>query len=442
MTVTRFGDNGVGSVVSSRGRDMDREVVKNEVKRGLNGMGDVGEVIEQRCDSELGDCSDMGQTYMGDTVQGRVAEEHGSDFITFNQQGEVVIPQVVRVDSEEKNQLPRFPSCPGPGAGKMRLQRPRAGEQLRRQFPGWARVYSQVRESATPNYRGVKIPLESGLNIEAWRKRAHLISDGSLIDMLQYGFPVGFEGEVRPKESLPNHGSAVKFPGDIRRFIDKECTLKAMIGPFKQAPFPGWDRVNPLMSRPKRDSVERRVILDLSYPEGQSVNSSIPGNKLDQAEFKMRLPNPWDLARGIMAVGKGARLYKVDLSLAYRQLRTCPLDWPLLTVRWDEETFIDTAVPFGLRHGASACQRTTEAVSEVVAAEVGASTYPYVDDTSGVAVPVTADIHYAHLLECMGDLGLEAAPGKCTPPSTRMCWIGVIFDSVKNGVKKCWLQGW
>ena len=49
---------------------MDREVVKNEVKRGLNGMGDVGEVIEHRCDSELGDCSDMGQTDMGDHSAG------------------------------------------------------------------------------------------------------------------------------------------------------------------------------------------------------------------------------------------------------------------------------------------------------------------------------------------------------------------------------------
>ena len=118
---------------------------------------------------------------------------------------------MTRVECEEKSKLPRFPSCPGLGASKVRLQRPRVGEQLRRQFPGWAKVFSQVRESATPNYRGVKIPLESGLNIEAWRKRAHLISDGSLIDMLQYGFPVGFEGEVKPRENLQNHGSAVRF---------------------------------------------------------------------------------------------------------------------------------------------------------------------------------------------------------------------------------------
>ena len=66
-----------------------------------------------------------------------------------------------------------------------------------------------------------------------------------------------------------------------------------------------------------------------------------------------------------------------------------------------------------------------------MAAEVGASTHPYIDDMVGVAVPLLADKHYGHLLDCMSELGLEAAPDKCAPPSTRMCWIGVIFDSVQ-----------
>ena len=34
------------------------------------------------------------------------------------------------------------------------------------------------------------------------------------------------------------------------------------------------------------------VILDLSYPHGESVNSGVPPGWLYGAEFKMRLPNP------------------------------------------------------------------------------------------------------------------------------------------------------
>ena len=343
----------------------------------------------------------------------------------------VYIPDTVEPHSINRQQLSRFPQCPGQSEGLAKLDRPRAGGALCSTYPGLAGIYDRVRMSAKPNYRGCKIPVPSGLNIPAWRRKADLIKDASLIDMLECGFPAGFTGSSIPRQGVANHGSGTKFPEDVRQYLGKECRLGAMLGPFAAPPFQGWNRLNPIMTRPKRASTERRVILDLSYPLGDSVNAAIPANELDGCPFKMRLPNPWNLARGILDCGRGARLYKVDLSRAYRQLRTCPLDWPLLTVGWDEQVFVDVAVPFGLRHGASACQRTTEAVADVVAAEVGASTHPYIDDTAGVAVPLLADKHYGHLLDCMSKLGLEAAPDKCVPPSTRMCWIGVIFDSVK-----------
>ena len=58
-------------------------------------------------------------------------------------------------------------------------------------------------------------------------------------------------------------------------------------------------------------------------PQGARVNS---GNSLDAAPFKLRLPNPATLAHKILQYGKGCLLYKVDLSRAYRQLMTDPLD--------------------------------------------------------------------------------------------------------------------
>ena len=82
----------------------------------------------------------------------------------------------------------------------------------------------------------------------------------------------------------------------------------------------------------------------------------------------MKHPNPRDLARDILAIGTGALLYMVDLSRTYRQLRTCPLDWPFLTVRWEGVTLVDVGVPFGLGHSTSVCQRMTVAMEEVVMA--------------------------------------------------------------------------
>ena len=117
-------------------------------------------------------------------------------------------------------------------------------------------------------------------------------------------------------------------------------------------------------------------------------------------------------------------------SRAYRQLRSCPLDWPLLGIVWGKSIYIDTAIPFGLRHGASACQRTTEAVTHIAAHDVDATAYPYVDDTGGAAQPFLAQLHYQYILDIMAKLGLVAAQDKCSPPGTTLTWIGVLFDTL------------
>ena len=103
--------------------------------------------------------------------------------------------------------------------------------------------------------------------------------------------------------------------------------------------------------------------MDLSMPQGYSVNSGIPKTSLDGAPFKLKLPNPTTLAQKILKYGKGCLLYKVDLSRAYRQHQSDPLDCPFLMLHWEDQFFLHISIPFGLRHGASACQRTTEAVS-------------------------------------------------------------------------------
>ena len=195
-----------------------------------------------------------------------------------------------------------------------------------------------------------------------------------------------------------------------------------MRGPFTAPLFNEWWRTNPLLTRPKKDSLDLRVILDLSFPEGSSVNSHILREELDGAAFKLRLPSPLDLARLIAKIGPNCRLYKIDLSRAYRQLRGDPLDWPLTGVLWDGQHYIDMAIPFGLRHGASACQRVSEAEEHC------AETRAYIDDTAGAAVETEAESHYNGLLSTHETLGLEVAPEKCQPPSVRMTWVGVTYD--------------
>ena len=138
--------------------------------------------------------------------------------------------------------------------------------------------------------------------------------------MLEFGFPVGYMGNQPPDTKATNHSSATNFPQHVDKFIRTELEHQAIMGPFEHSPFSPWYRTNPLMTRPKRDSQDRRVILDLSYPEGASVNAQIPSQSLLNATFKLRLPTPKQLADRIMTLGPGCHLFKIDLSRAYRQV--------------------------------------------------------------------------------------------------------------------------
>ena len=297
------------------------------------------------------------------------------------------------------------------------------------EHPQLAAIYQAVQAVGTPNYRGARQPVPHNLNIQAWRDRSHLFPDASLVEMLEFRFPIGYTASHPPAPHTGNHPSANKHPADIDAYLNKELRHSAIIGPADRLPFQ-WPRTNPMMTRPKKDSSSRRVIVDLSMPQDASVNSGIPRNSLDGAPFKLRLPNPATLAAKILEYGPGCLLYKVDLSRAYRQLRTDPLDWPFLMLQWDDQHYLDISIPFGLRHGASACQRTTEAVSAIAKEEAGADTAPYIDDTIGAALPQHAWPHYHHLLDLMSQLGLDAAQDKCEGPTTRITWIRVLFDTI------------
>ena len=191
-------------------------------------------------------------------------------------------------------QVPTFPHCPvdNPTDASQFLDRPEMAYEMAHLHPQLADTYSRVRAGGVPNYRGAQVPLKHSINIQEWRDRVHIFKDPSLPDMLSYGFPSRYLGKGPPSGTLSNHASATRNPSQVRKFLEKECALQAMLGPFPVRPFTEWFRNNPVMTRPKRNSDELRVILDLSFPVRASVNSGIQKNILDGAEFKLKTPEP------------------------------------------------------------------------------------------------------------------------------------------------------
>ena len=240
-----------------------------------------------------------------------------------------------------------------------------------------------------------------------------------------------FMGDTLPTLSLPNHASSIRQPQAVQSFIDKEVSLHGLAGPFTECPFE-WLRLNPMMTREKKNSDEYCVILDLSFLEGHSVNACIPKLLYEGAPYKLRLPTSLDMADLILKYSKGTVLHKIDLSRAYRQLPVDPHDWLLLGIGWQDSMYFDRAIPFGIRPGAMCCQRVTNGICHVMKKKYNADSLAYIDDFGASAGPNRriANTQFIQLKTLILDLDMTLALDKCAAPSTCMLWIGTTFDSV------------
>ena len=126
---------------------------------------------------------------------------------------------------------------------------------------------------------------------------------------------------------LRNHPSANLFSEEVDKFIEKELSKGALLGPIQNPPFSPWTQVSPLMTTEK-DSDRRHVIIDLSFPEGQSDNDGVAQFFFQGLETSYTLPTVHDLAQRIIAMGPGTLMWKTDFERSYHQLRSDPLDYP------------------------------------------------------------------------------------------------------------------
>ena len=119
------------------------------------------------------------------------------------------------------------------------------------------------------------------------------------------------------------------------------------------------------MTRDKPTSGGKKVIIDLSFPPGRSVNDGIQRHSFQGRSFNYTLPMPSDLTDAILGVERGAFLWKADFEHAYRQMRIDPLDYPLLAIHHEGHTYLDVCPSFGCQcsgGGGGAQQRVSNAV--------------------------------------------------------------------------------
>ena len=207
-----------------------------------------------------------------------------------------------------------------------------------------------VEASGRPNFQGCRIELATHFNLVKWKELIFGYADQQVVELLRYGFPISFEGELHISEEqhITNHRGAVEFSDKVDRYLETEIKLGAVMGPFDTSPFDVPCKLSPLNTVEKKDSEDRRVILDLSFPAGQSVNEGIDKKRYLGESIVLKFPSVDAFAALIFKKGQGCVMFKRDLKRAYRQIRVCPGDVRKLGYRWKGKIYLDKVVSMGL----------------------------------------------------------------------------------------------
>ena len=288
----------------------------------------------------------------------------------------------------------------------------------------------RVRESGVHNYKKCKIQVPSNFNFKFLEKHlSHYTEFPQLLDCLKYGFPLDIKPGFGSKKIPRNHKGARDFPDEMTRILNKEIATKSAIGPFEASPFIDA-RFSALNSVPKKDSSDRRLILDLSLPEKLAINDGIDKDRYLTCDEKLKLPSVDALAERVAHIGKGALMFKVDLTRGYRQIKVDPGDIHLLGYVYRNKFYFDVSLAMGGRSSARCCQIVTTAVVYVYT-KMGYFAINYLDDLGGAEEPEHAETAFNNLRTLLENFGLQEAVEKACPPTTCMVFLGVEVNSIE-----------
>ncbi len=180
-----------------------------------------------------------------------------------------------------------------------------------------------------------------------------------IIGGLGNDFRIGFRHGTPLKSAQNNLQSASAHPEAVREFVTKELSLGRLAGPVPDSARVPALQINRIGVVPKGHNTGKwRLITDLSFPNGFSVNDGI-----DPLLCSLTYTTVDDVAAKISLLGQGALMAKIDVESAYRLLPVHPQDRIFQAIRWEGDTFIDLVLPFGLRSAAKIFNTVADALN-------------------------------------------------------------------------------
>lgn len=285
--------------------------------------------------------------------------------------------------------------------------------------------------SSQPTLEGLTT-VNSPLVWAEWCKALHEHPDqrfsSFLLGGIKQGFRVGFNPCQLLQPTEENMSSAAINPTPVTEYLQTELAAGRVLGPFQQPQAAGIQISRFGVIPKKRQPGKWRLILDLSYPPGRSVNDGVA-----KELSSLRYASVDDAARIVSQMGPGTQLAKIDIAHAYRNVPVHPDDRYLLGMQWENHIYIDTALPFGLRSAPKIFSAISDTLEWILLRQGMSSCLHYLDDflTMGAADSDECYRNLELMLRICEVLGLPVAKHKVEGPTTKLEFLGIEFDTLR-----------
>ena len=279
--------------------------------------------------------------------------------------------------------------------------------------------------------------IHTPLNPQCWQNYLATHPNQELVQFflkgLVQGFRIGFNNSINSLHSArKNLQSATLHPEVVDQYLKEEQALSRVYGPYPKSVCSTM-HISRFGVIPKSHQPNKwRLIIDLSHPQGHSVNDNIPKTLCSLSYITVD-----DAIEKILELGPHTLLAKVDIKSALRLLPVHPADRSLLAMQWNNSIYIDGCLPFGLRSAPKLFNIMADLLSWIGQHRGISQILHYLDDFLLIGPPSSPECqqNLNKFMQICTNLGVPLASEKMEGPATSLTFLGITLDTARMEIR-------
>ena len=249
---------------------------------------------------------------------------------------------------------------------------------------------------------------------------------GKIAGWAEKGVEIGCRGRFRAASVAGNTKGAYVAGAQVTDAVASWVEDGLVYGPVEEEDVPANAKINSILTRPKPNGTVR-IILNLSAPEGCSVNDGI---NIEEFPAVMSSTEAWLAV--LNAAGRDCWMVKVDWQNAYKHLTVQAADTDLQWFMWGGKFFKELCLVFGASSSAGIFDALAKLVLELVCRLSGLPmswVCQHLDDIVGAAPADSSKLfEFDDTFQAVaGRLGVKLAPRNDPEKSFAPGKEGVVF---------------